>query len=85
MHTWVSDLNLPAVRQVDDRRIEVIAHGLPLYNGSQLAIDTTLAPPSQVLQCGRFGRPGPNHDAAGVKHPRRLGPGGLAVRFSCRN
>ena len=31
--------------QHDDRRIEVIANGLPLWNGSQLAVDTTLLSP----------------------------------------
>ena len=37
-HTRVSDLNPPTVQQVDDQ-------GLPLYNGSQLAIGTTLVAP----------------------------------------
>ena len=31
--------------RVDDRRIEVIANGLPMWGGSQLAVDTTLASP----------------------------------------
>ena len=35
------DLNLHPDRQ-DDRRIEVIANGLPLWGGAQLAVDTTL-------------------------------------------
>ena len=34
------DVNVP-IRQ-DDRRIEVIANGLPLWGGAQLAVDTTL-------------------------------------------
>ena len=38
------DLNTHGSR-TDERRIEVIANGLPLWNGSQLAIDTTLVPP----------------------------------------
>ena len=37
----VRDLNTGATRH-DERRIEVIANGLPLWNGSQLAVDTTL-------------------------------------------
>ena len=45
MHTRVADLNLPAVQQVDDRRIEVIANGLSVHTGSQLANDTTLVAP----------------------------------------
>ena len=40
----VRDLNLSAARH-DERRIEVIANGLPLWGGSQLAVDTTLVSP----------------------------------------
>ena len=40
----VRDPNLQAARQ-DERRIEVIALGLPLWGGSQLAVDTTLVSP----------------------------------------
>ena len=35
------DLNL-VVRRQDERHIEVIANGLPLWSGAQLAVDTTL-------------------------------------------
>ena len=45
MHTRLANLNIPAVQRVDDRTIEVIANGLPLWHGSQLAIDTTLVSP----------------------------------------
>ena len=38
------DLNLQ-VDRVDDRRLEVVANGLPLWGGQQLAVDTTLVPP----------------------------------------
>ena len=38
------DLNVVPVRQ-DERRIEVIANGLPLWGGVQLAVDTTLVSP----------------------------------------
>ena len=38
------DLNTDTKR-TDDKRIEVIANGLPLWNGSQLAVDTTLVSP----------------------------------------
>ena len=41
MHTLVRDLNVGSVPG-DDRRIEVIANGLPLWGGMQLAVDTTL-------------------------------------------
>ena len=43
----VRDLNLQAARQ-DERRIEVIANGLPVWGGSQLAVDTTLVSPIHV-------------------------------------
>ena len=38
------DLNVDVARQ-DERRIEVIANGLELWGGSQLAVDTTLVSP----------------------------------------
>ena len=44
-HTLLSDLNVPAVQRLDSRRIEVIANGLPLHQGAQLAVDTTLVSP----------------------------------------
>ena len=44
-HTRLANLNVPAVQRVDDRTMEVIATGLPLWHGSQLAIDTTLVSP----------------------------------------
>ena len=46
-NTLVRDLNV-AVSRLDDRRIEVIANGrkgLPLRNGAQLAVDTTIVSP----------------------------------------
>jgi len=42
---FLRDLNLSGVRADDGRRIEVIANGLPLFNGAQLAIDATLVSP----------------------------------------
>jgi len=44
-NTRVADLNIPSVHRLDDRRIEVIANGLPLLGGCQLAVDTTLVSP----------------------------------------
>ena len=46
-NTRVADLNLAQVTRQDDRRIEVIANGLNLWGGAQLAIDTT--PPLSPL------------------------------------
>jgi len=46
-NTRVADLNLQHLHRHDDRRIEVIANGLNLWGGAQLAIDATLVfPPS---------------------------------------
>jgi hypothetical protein len=39
-NTSVADLNIPSVHRLDDCRIEVIANGLPLWGGCQLAVDT---------------------------------------------
>ena len=44
LNVLVRDLNVDPARQ-DDRRIEVIANGLPLWGGAQLAVDTTLVSP----------------------------------------
>ena len=44
-NTFVRDLNVPGVLVTDDRHIEIIAEGLPLYAGRQLAIDATLVAP----------------------------------------
>ena len=49
----VRDLNA-TVDRADDRRIEVIANGLPLWNGAQLAVDTTLV--SALTSAGRHRR-----------------------------
>ena len=43
-NTRLADLNLQ-VDRVDDRRLEVVANGLPLWGGQQLAVDTTLVSP----------------------------------------
>ena len=44
-NTRLVDLNLEHLDRQDDRRIEVIANGLPLRGGNQLAVDTTLVSP----------------------------------------
>ena len=43
-NVFLRDLNV-AVPPGDERRIEVIASGLPVYGGSQLAIDITMRSP----------------------------------------
>jgi len=44
-NAFLRDLNLPGVSAQDGRRIEVIANGLPLFNGAQIAIDATIVSP----------------------------------------
>ena len=44
-NTLLTDLNIEHSTRPDDRRIEVIANGLTLWGGTQLAIDTTLVSP----------------------------------------
>ena len=41
----VQDLDLPLRAGANNRRLEVVAHGLPLFHGAQLAIDTTMVSP----------------------------------------
>ena len=38
----VRDLDLPLPVVADNRKLEVVADGLPIFGGSQLALDTTL-------------------------------------------
>ena len=38
----VQDLDLLLGVRVDERRLEVVADGLPLFHGAQLAVDTTI-------------------------------------------
>ena len=44
-NTLLTDLNIPSLHRLDQRRIEVIATGLPLYHGAQIAVDTILVSP----------------------------------------
>ena len=44
-NTRLADLNIQNLSRVDDRRIEVIANGLRMWGGSQLAVDITLVSP----------------------------------------
>ena len=41
----VRDLDLVPQERVDGRRLEVVADGLPLFHGAQLAVDTTMVVP----------------------------------------
>ena len=44
-NVFVRDLDLAEFNRFDARRLEVVADGLPLYGGAQLAIDTTMVSP----------------------------------------
>ena len=62
-----SDLGVGGV--LDNRRLEVVVDGLPLFNRAQLAVDTTLVSPIR-----RYGAPRPRaHEVNGIalKHARR--------------
>ena len=54
-NVMVRDLDLLAPQAFDGRRLEVVAEGLPLFGGMQLAIDATLVSP---LHCDGTARPG---------------------------
>ena len=41
----LQNMNLPGISSRDARQIEVVANGLPLWGGAQLAVDTTLVSP----------------------------------------
>ena len=44
-NVFVRDLDLAEFNWFDARRLEVVADGLPLFVGAQLAIDTTMVSP----------------------------------------
>ena len=52
-------MNLQGISARDGREIEVVANGLPLWGGAQLAIDATLVSPIR-----RNGQPHPQADEA---------------------
>ena len=47
----VRDLDILAPDAADQWRLEVIADGLPLFHGGQLAIDTTMVSPLGWARC----------------------------------
>ena len=69
MHTRITDLNIPAPCRLDERRIEVIANGLPLWNGAQLAVDTTLVAP--LTSTGQPRRRGGRYAGAALHEARQ--------------
>ena len=47
LNVFVRDMDLTEPNRLDGRRLEVVADGLPLHGGAQLAIDTTMVSPLQ--------------------------------------
>ena len=64
----VRDMDLAVFNQFDSRRLEVVADGLTLWNGSQLAIDTTLVSP--LHRDGTARRRAADHNGGAGKRPR---------------
>ena len=65
----VRDMDLAVFNNLDDRRLEVVAVGLTLWQGAQLAIDTTLVSP---LRRDGSARPrAADHDGAELEEARR--------------
>ena len=69
-NVMVRDLDLAIPQQaLDGRRLEVVADGLPLFGGVQLAIDTTLVSP--VRADGNARRGAAQHDGVSLATARR--------------
>ena len=67
LHVW--DMDLAEFNNLDGRRLEVVADGLTLWHGAQLAIDTTLLSP---LRRDGSARPtAADHDGAALDDARR--------------
>ena len=65
----VQDMDLSPRGDADNRRIEVVADGLPLFHGAQLAIDTTLVSP--LSRNGAAKRQCAGTDSAAMVQARR--------------
>ena len=61
-NVYVRDMDLAEHNVLDNRRLEVVADGLSLWNGSQLPIDTTLVSP--LHRDGRARRKAATHNGA---------------------
>ena len=58
LNMMVRDMDLAVPHAHDTRRLEVVADGLPLFGGTQLAIDTTMV---STLHCDGSARRGAAH------------------------
>ena len=68
-NVYVRDMDLAEHNVLDNRRLEVVADGLSLWNGSQLAIDTTLVSP--LHRDGRARRKAATRNGAALQCARR--------------
>ena len=68
-NVYVRDVDLAEHNVLDNRRLELVADGLSLWNGSQLAIDTTLVSP--LHRDGRARRKAATHNGAALQCARR--------------
>ena len=68
-NVFVRDLDLAAFNALDGRRLEVVADGLTLFRGAQLAIDTTMVSP--LHRDGSARRRAADVDGAALEAARR--------------
>ena len=68
VNSRLADMNLP-VDRLDDRRLQVVANGRPLWNGAQVAVDTTLVSP--LSSSGEPRRHAGRVDGAALRETRR--------------
>ena len=65
----VQDMDFARPDALDNRRLEIVADGLPLFQGAQLAVDTTLV--SALRRDGVPHSRAENHDGAVLDAARR--------------
>ena len=68
-NTFVRDLDLAAFNHFDGRRLEVVADGLSLFGGAQLAIETTLV--SALRRHGTATRGAANRNGVAIQAAHR--------------
>ena len=66
---FVRDMDLRTFNRLDGRRLEVVAYGLPLFGGAQLAIDATLV--SAIKRDGTSRSGAATRDRAALSAARR--------------
>ena len=68
-NVYVRDVDLAAFNVLDGRRLEVVADGLTLFRGAQVAIDTTVVSP--LHRDGTASRRAADVDGAALEAARR--------------